>query len=101
MYWDIGTGSNVFTQLASSTNNLTLWTKDNSNMPLLVPGVYYQFKVSAVNLIGESDQSPAAKIIAATYPDAPSLPTKVNAGKNFVQIAWVANYDGGSPILDF
>jgi hypothetical protein len=29
------------------------------------------------------------------------LPTKVSAGKNFVQIAWIANYNGGTPILDF
>jgi len=55
VYWDSGTGSNVFTVLATSTQKLTLWTKDNSEMPLLVPGGYYQFKVSAVNLIGESD----------------------------------------------
>jgi len=33
VYWDTGSGSNVFSQLAGSTYNLTLWTKDNSNMP--------------------------------------------------------------------
>lgn len=80
---------------------MTLWTKDNSEMPQLVPGGYYQFKVSAVNLIGESDQSAANQIIAATNPDPPSIPTKVSAGKNFVQISWLATYNGGSTVYDY
>jgi len=43
-------------------------------MPELVPGAYYQFKVSAVNSIGESDMSLALIMIAATISDPPSEP---------------------------
>jgi hypothetical protein len=43
----------------------------------LIPGKYYQFKVIAVNNIGDSAPSQAVSIIAATTPDPPKKPTLV------------------------
>jgi len=65
--WDAGTGNSIFTQLASSTVGQTSFTTSAQ----LTAGVYYQFKVIAVNNIGESDPSVAVSIIAATVPDEP------------------------------
>jgi hypothetical protein len=70
-------------------------------MPELVPGTYYQFKVSALNSLGESDLSSAVSILAATFPDPPSIPTKVQADKTYISIAWTVTYDGGSSVDDY
>lgn len=101
MYWDSGNGDTFFSVLTSSTLGALSWTKDNSHLPELIPGVYYQFKVSAINSIGESDLSPAISIVAATYPDPPSQPTATNTDKTSITIAWTVTYDGGASIDDF
>jgi hypothetical protein len=56
VYWDAGeSGLVLFYTLTDTTYGEYEWFKDNSLMPELLPGAYYQFKVSAVNTIGESD----------------------------------------------
>lgn len=56
VYWDQGEPDLLlFYSLTETTYAELEWAKDNSQMPELVPGAYYQFKVSAVNAIGESD----------------------------------------------
>jgi hypothetical protein len=42
VYWDLGIEA-AFEILTDSTSNLLIWTKDNSEIPELVPGEYYQF----------------------------------------------------------
>jgi hypothetical protein len=37
----------------------------------LTSGVYYSFKVTAKNAVGDSEQSAVLAVLAATYPDAP------------------------------
>jgi hypothetical protein len=70
--------------LTGSTGNLLEWKKDNTYIPELIPGEYYQFKVSAVNSIGESEISDPISIIASTVPDAPLTPTSVIEEKTYI-----------------
>ena len=95
--WDGGLGTSIFSELASST----FGTLSYRTVATLTPGVYYQFKVVAVNSIGESDPSPAESIIAATIPDAPNAPTLVFQDETNIEIAWTANFNGGTPIDDY
>ena len=76
IYWDQGVGA-PFELLGTSAGNSPIFTKDASTLPELVPGEYYEFKVSAVNAIGESDISASVRIIASTVPDAPLQPRSV------------------------
>jgi titin len=95
--WDGGQGTSIFTELASSTFGTRSYQTDAT----LTPGVYYQFKVIAVNSIGQSDPSEAESIIAATAPDAPSEPALVFQDETSIEIAWTANFNGGTPIDDY
>ena len=72
------------------------WTKNS-----LTTGVYYQFKVSAINAIGESTQSVAVMLIAATVPDVPSTPIMLAAEEDFITIGWSAPNNGGDDIDDY
>lgn len=54
-----------------------------------------------MNSIGDSAPSEARSIIAATVPDAPSQPTLVAQDETSIQIAWTANFNGGTPIDDY
>jgi len=70
-------------------------------MPELIPGAYYQFKVSAVNSIGKSDMSSALIMIAATISDPPSEPSFIESGRTFISFGWQVTYDGGAEVDDF
>jgi len=95
--WDAGAGNSVFTTLASSTAGQTLY----STTAPLTAGVYYQFKVIAVNSNGESVPSQATSIIAATVPDEPQAPTLRFSDETSIEIGWVSGYNGGTPIQDY
>ena len=71
--WDSGSNGATFAQLAESTFN----TRKYKTQVSLSVGTYYQFKVIAVNAIGDSAPSEAVSLIAATFPDAPNTPTLV------------------------
>ncbi len=71
--WDAGRGNAIFDVLAASTFGQVEYTTTAA----LIPGKYYQFKVIAVNNIGDSAPSQAVSIIAATTPDPPKKPTLV------------------------
>lgn len=77
------------------------WIKDNSQLPELVPGQYYRFKVTAVNSIGESDRSEALVMIAATIPQAPEALQLTETGRTYVEFQWEVVYDGGAEIDDY
>ena len=91
----------LFTILTESTLGATEWTKDNSQLPELVPGGYYQFKVSALNSIGESQMSTALVMIAATVPDAPTVPQFVESDRTSITLSWSVTYNGGAVVDDF
>lgn len=102
VYWDAGDQDlTLFTQLTPTSYGGLEWIKDNNNLPELVPGQYYRFKVAAVNSIGESDQSEALTMIAATVPDAPAAPELLQSGRTYVEISWFVSYDGGAQIDDY
>jgi hypothetical protein len=81
IYWDSGLENAWFTLLASSTYGQTQYVASG-----LVTGIYYQFKVAAVNTIGESDQSVAIILLAAQAPDTPGVPTVISSDKTFIII---------------
>ena len=65
-------------------------------------GYTYRFKISAHNYIGESAQSSAGSVIAATEPDAlAAAPTKLSSTKDTITIQWSEPYSGGSPITGY
>ena len=101
VYWDQGLNLELFTILTESTLGATEWTKDNSQLPELVPGGYYQFKVSALNSIGESQMSTALVMIAATVPDAPTVPQFVESDRTSITLSWSVTYNGGAVVDDF
>ena len=41
IYWDVGRGDTLFDLLTASTFGQLEWTKDNSQMPELMPGSFY------------------------------------------------------------
>lgn len=69
VYWDAGDKDlSILIELTPTSYGEVEWLKDNSQLPELIPGQYYRFKVTAVNSIGESDMSEALVMIAATIP---------------------------------
>jgi titin len=100
VYWDKGLAGD-FELLTDTTGNQVEFTKDNTHIPELVPGEYYQFKVSAINSIGESVISDPVSIIASTVPDAPTAPENVVSEKLFIEIRWQIPYNGGDEIDDY
>ena len=64
----------------------------------LTNGTTYQFKVRAVNAIGNGAESAASDaVVPATTPPAPSKPT-VSRGNGSVTLTWTSNGNGGSAI---
>jgi len=50
----------------------------------LTPGIVYRLRVQARNLVGYSDYSAFANILAAEEPDAPEAPTTTISGSNVI-----------------
>ena len=67
IFWDAGSGSGVFTQLAFTNSPTSSFLVNNG----LTSGTFYNFKVVAVNVVGDSVQSNAVKYIAASVPSVP------------------------------
>ena len=77
LYWDSGTdGASFDPAVPESTGNAAAQITVVAG---LSAGQFYQFKVTAINDIGESQMSDAATFIAADYPDAPTDVQKVAA----------------------
>ncbi len=83
-------GNEVFlTQIGDMTNY---------NDPGLVNGQTYYYKVSAINIVGESGLSVETSSIPRTVPDAPQTLT-VTAGDGYADLSWSAPaFDGGSSV---
>jgi predicted phage tail protein len=68
----------------------------------VIAGSTYEFKVVAVNAIGNSTPSPGVSIKAAQKPDAPQAPVESAADKTSISITWTApTYDGSSSITSY
>lgn len=70
----LNTGSGSFDVLSSTTNPDKFFTHAG-----LTPGATYQYKISAVNAVGEGNQSSAFAAISSSLPGIPGTPTKVSA----------------------
>jgi len=95
--WDKGLNGALFFELTASTFN----TLSHKTQTVLTSGTYYQFKVIAVNSIGDSAPSESVSIIAATIPDAPNKPTLVFQDESTIEVTWTSNFNGGTPIDDY
>jgi hypothetical protein len=63
IYWDNAAGDGVFTELAETTApDFTFTTGD------VEAGYNYRFKITAINIVGESLKSPEVAIIASSLP---------------------------------
>ena len=78
VFWDSGQGNGEFVLKGSTGGYLTFSVPVFGDGVTLIPGRSYSFKVSAVNDVGEGEQSDALPVIAATVPDKPPNPTLVS-----------------------
>lgn len=101
VFWDSGVGGNVFDFKASTGGYLAFTVPINGSSETLIAGRSYQFKVSAVNDVGEGERSNAVSIIAASKPEQPPQPTLVYQSPTQINIEWAASADGGSEITDY
>lgn len=98
--WDQGSNVNAWTALVTTTSGTTQHIVSG----LTDAGATYSFKVRAINAIGESSDSLAYSVIAATTPDPPNTFVRDNAQTTKTQVAfnWQAPpSDGGSPVIDY
>ena len=77
MYWDAGRGDNVFDLLKESTTPDLTFTQGSVNA-----GTEYRFKMTARNVVGESNKSPELRLIASQLPGTPSAPQLVSADES-------------------
>lgn len=68
----------------------------------LKTGDTYQFKVAAINVVGDSSYSSVFSAMAATLPSAPGTPTRLTSSETLIAIQWTApSDDGGTPVFDY
>jgi hypothetical protein len=68
----------------------------------LVAGQTYNFKVLAVNLVGQGPLSPAVARLAATVPNPPTNLVMVSQSTTSISFSWTeASDNGGSIVTDF
>jgi hypothetical protein len=97
VYWD--QGNSATTTFIASTP-FTVTTNTYTKNTQIQAGVYYRFKVAAVNFIGESLMSePTISIIASEVPSAPLLLSQIEATETSIEFSWNPPlYDNGSPV---
>lgn len=67
----------------------------------VLPGLTYQFKITATNGRGTSLQSPVGAALAASAPAQPAAPTLLSQDSTQITITWVAPDSRGLPIVNF
>ena len=93
---DGGSFETNWTQMSGSGASTTSYTVTD-----LTNGTAYQFKVRAVNGVGDGAESPASDAVTpATTPPAPGKPT-ATAGDASVTLSWSSNGNGGSAITSW
>jgi hypothetical protein len=74
-------------------------TNTNSTVTSLTNGTQYDFRVRAVNTIGEGDNSNIESATPATIPGAPSVTATPEVDE--VNLTWTLPNNGGSAITDY
>jgi hypothetical protein len=99
---------NVFARPNSDAYELITLHTDLSNLSyeLTIPteniGVTYQFKVTAINEVGEGAESVETSIIAGTIPGQTLSLVKVSSDTTQITLGWsVPLDDGGTPIINY
>lgn len=64
IYWNAGITNGTFVLLQSSTLNMNIYNQQSN----LTAGVYYTYKIRAINYIGLSPFSSSIVIVAASVP---------------------------------
>lgn len=91
-----GSGT-TFTQIAVTGASTTSY-----QAIALTTGVSYEFRVLAVNDVGESLPSTSTPMVIATVPGAPGTPSKIDQTLTTIKIQWIApSINGGSPVTDY
>jgi hypothetical protein len=70
VFWDDARGTSTFSLLAFTVGPDTNFVINSG----LTTGLFYQFKVMAVNAVGESELSDSFSYIAADVPGKPGTP---------------------------
>jgi hypothetical protein len=100
IYWDAGRGDNIFDYLGNTVGYLNFIATQEKSSDFMA-GLWYTFKVTAINSIGEGPATESIAILAAQPPSAPALPTLLLQTPTQITIRWVAPDNRGSPIRDF
>lgn len=74
IYWNEGIDDGPFVLLQDTNFGFNTYTKQDSG---ITPGTYYEFKIVAVNYVGDSLPSVKIRVIAAHVPDPPTNLTLV------------------------
>lgn len=74
---------------------------DEFNLGNLVTGNPYRFKVSALNINGESDVSDSTTIYACLKPTNVKAPYYISSTKTSIEIGWTEPTDNGCEITGF
>jgi hypothetical protein len=68
----------------------------------LIAGDFYQFRITARNIIGDSPVSEILQVMAATLPGKPGTPSRLTSTEVSITLQWAPPVDdGGSPITDY
>jgi hypothetical protein len=99
IYSDEASGGTAFVEIIPNTGLVNTYEITSG----IVADSVYQFKVTAVNVQGESAQSIASNPIrAADKPSQPHMPVKVSATTSTITISWNApTYNGGNALTDY
>ena len=68
-------------------------------MPLVI-GDIYNFRITAVNIVGPSNPSSSFSAMAAVKADAPGTPSRKTASETSITIEWTAPSDDGGDSID-
>lgn len=68
----------------------------------LTPGNVYQYRVSAINRVGEGALSPySIKIMAANVPSRPGTPWYISSTSTTITIGWNDVEDNGGALINY
>jgi hypothetical protein len=67
----------------------------------VIPSAVYQFKLVAVNVIGDSEPTMAFAVAAANWPAKPAMPSLVSQSPSAITIQWTEPDDGGMPVTGY
>ena len=66
----------------------------------MTTGELYKWRIVAVNVVGNSIETPELDVYAAVKPETPLTPTSSSADQTSITIDWIAPYNGGSGLTE-